>query len=97
MYLHIIFLFYRLLQLATWFATKMIREYGLLQRKKDAFMLQGLDGTRLLALPPVLPDKAQNEMGYSVRLREMAHFLEIIRNLQYQLRAKLKKPGQGLV
>ncbi|XP_007048161.2 PREDICTED: uncharacterized protein LOC18611704 isoform X1 [Theobroma cacao] len=87
----------RLLQLATWFATKMIREYGLLQRKKDAFMLQGLDGTCLLALPPVLPDKAQNEMGYSVRLREMAHFLEIIRNLQYQLRAKLKKPGQGLV
>ncbi|XWS29439.1 hypothetical protein CRYUN_Cryun24cG0029700 [Craigia yunnanensis] len=87
----------RLLKLATWFATKMIREYGLLQHKRDAFMLQDLDGPRVLALPPALPDKTQNEMGNSIRLREMAHFLEIIRNLQYKLRAKLKKPGQGLV
>ncbi|XVF15027.1 hypothetical protein REPUB_Repub09cG0114100 [Reevesia pubescens] len=87
----------RLLKLATWFATKMIREYGLLQHKRDAFMLQDLDGSHVLALPPLLPDKTQNEMGNSTRLREMAHFLEIIRNLQYQLRAKLKKPGQGLV
>ena len=75
----------------------MIREYGLLQHKRDAFMLQDLDGPCVLALPPALPDKTQNEMGNSLRLREMAHFLEIIRNLQYQLRAKLKKPGQGLV
>ncbi|XWS41450.1 hypothetical protein CRYUN_Cryun17cG0082900 [Craigia yunnanensis] len=87
----------RLLKLATWFATKMIREYGLLQHKGDAFTLQYLDGPHVLALPPALPDKTQNEMGNSIRLREMAHFLEIIRNLQYQLRAKLKKPSQGLV
>ncbi|XP_022741667.1 uncharacterized protein LOC111293165 isoform X2 [Durio zibethinus] len=87
----------QLLKLATWFATKMIREYGLLQHKRDAFMLQALDRHLVLALPPVLPDKTQNEMGTSKRLREMAHFLEIIRNLQYQLRAKLKKLGQGLV
>ncbi|XVF61790.1 hypothetical protein PTKIN_Ptkin08bG0158700 [Pterospermum kingtungense] len=87
----------RLLRLGTWFATKMIREYGLLQHKTDAFILQDLDGPHLLALPPALPDKTQNEMGNSIRLREMAHFLEIIRNLQCQLRAKLKKPGQGLV
>ncbi|KAK8653527.1 hypothetical protein V6N13_127522 [Hibiscus sabdariffa] len=87
----------RLLNLATWFATKMIREYGLNQLKTDAFMFRGLDRPRVLALPSTLPDKTQNEVGTSSRLREMAHFLEIIRNLQYQLRAKLKKPGQGLV
>ncbi|GMI67631.1 hypothetical protein like AT4G39420 [Hibiscus trionum] len=87
----------RLLNLASWFATKMIREYGLQQLKRDAFMFQGLDTPRVLALPSVLPDKTQNEVGTSTRLREMAHFLETIRNLQYQLRAKLKKPGQGLV
>ncbi|KAE8706827.1 ubiquitin carboxyl-terminal hydrolase 27-like [Hibiscus syriacus] len=87
----------RLLKLATWFATKMIHEYGLNQLKRDAFMFQGLDRPHVLALPSVLPDKTQNEVGTSTRLREMAHFLEIIRNLQYQLRAKLKKPGQGLV
>ncbi|XVE86639.1 hypothetical protein DITRI_Ditri18aG0050700 [Diplodiscus trichospermus] len=87
----------RLLKLATWFATKMIRQYGLLQHKRDGFMLQDLDGPHVLALPPALSDKTQNEMGNSTRLREMAHFLEIIRNLQYQLRAKLKKPGQGMV
>ncbi|XP_038999892.1 uncharacterized protein LOC120125556 isoform X2 [Hibiscus syriacus] len=87
----------QILKLATWFATKMIREYGLLQLKRDAFLLQGLDRSRVLALPSILPDKTQNEVGTSSRLREMAHFLEIIRNMQYQLRAKLKKPGQGLV
>ncbi|KAB2051998.1 hypothetical protein ES319_A12G090100v1 [Gossypium barbadense] len=87
----------RLLKLATWFATKMIREYGLLQLKRDAFMFHGLDRPGVLALPSVLPDKTQNEVGTSMKLREMAHFLEVIRNLQYQLRAKLKKPGQALV
>ncbi|GMI68631.1 hypothetical protein like AT4G39420 [Hibiscus trionum] len=75
----------------------MIREYGLLQLKRDAFMFQGFDRPRVLALPSVLPDKTQNEVGTSTRLKEMAQFLEIIRNLQYQLRAKLEKPGQGLV
>ncbi|XWS44819.1 hypothetical protein CRYUN_Cryun15aG0081700 [Craigia yunnanensis] len=65
----------RLLKLLTWFATKMIREYGLLLHRRDALMLQDLDGPFVLALPPVLPDKTQNEMGNSTRLHEMAHFL----------------------
>ncbi|MBA0562724.1 hypothetical protein Golob_007747 [Gossypium lobatum] len=74
----------------------MIREYGLLQLKRDAFMFHGLDRPGVLALPSVLPDKTKN-VGTSMKIREMAHFLEVIRNLQYQLRAKLKKPGQALV
>lgn len=60
-------------------------------------MFHGLDRPGVLALPSVLPDKTQNEVGTSMKLQEMAHFLEVIRNLQYQLRAKLKKPGQALV
>ncbi|KAL4378943.1 hypothetical protein GQ457_02G009710 [Hibiscus cannabinus] len=87
----------RLLKLATWFATKMIREYGLLQLKRDALTFQGFNRPRVLALPSVVPDKTQNEVRTSARLREMAQFLQTIRNLQYQLREKLKKPGQGLV
>ncbi|OMO83726.1 hypothetical protein COLO4_22364 [Corchorus olitorius] len=86
-----------LLKLATWFATKMIREYGLLQHKRDTFMFQDLDGAHVLALPPVVSDETQNEMGNSMKLHQMAHFLEILRTLQYQLQSKLKKPGQGLV
>ncbi|KDP35278.1 hypothetical protein JCGZ_09437 [Jatropha curcas] len=35
-------------------------------------------------------------MEGSRRLHDMARLLEIIRNLQYRLRAKVKKPGQGL-
>ncbi|GLT68925.1 hypothetical protein SLA2020_411170 [Shorea laevis] len=87
----------RLLDLATWFTTKMIREYGLLQHKNDSILEQGLDRTRVLPLPLDLPDNCQNEVGNSLRLHELAHFLEIIRKLQCQLRAKLKKPAQGVV
>ncbi|KAA8530957.1 hypothetical protein F0562_005676 [Nyssa sinensis] len=87
----------RLLALATCFASKMIRKYGLIQHKKDAFILQGIRGIQNYTLPLVLLEKEHNEMGNSRRLREMAHFLEIIRNLQSRLSAKFKRPGQGLV
>uniref|UniRef100_A0A5B6Z0A7 Spatacsin C-terminal domain-containing protein n=1 Tax=Davidia involucrata TaxID=16924 RepID=A0A5B6Z0A7_DAVIN len=87
----------RLLALATCFATKMIRKYGLIQHKKDAFILRGIRGIQNSSLPSVLPEKEHDEMGNSRRLREMAHFLEIIRNLQSRLSAKFKRPGRGLV
>lgn len=51
----------------------------------------------MLSRPPVLSGMVQNEKGDSRRLHDMAHFLEVIRNLQYRLGAKFKKPSQGLV
>ncbi|XP_056159194.1 uncharacterized protein LOC115681990 isoform X4 [Syzygium oleosum] len=85
----------KLLALASSFATKLIRTYGLPQQKKHAYMLEGCDSE---VLPPSpLAEEVQSEMKKSKRLNEMAYFLEIIRNLQGQLAAKLQRPGQGLV
>ncbi|CAL5368142.1 unnamed protein product [Camellia sinensis] len=87
----------RLLALATCFATKMIRKYGLMQHRKDPFVLQGSRGVENSSLVSVVPNEKHNAMGNLRRLREMAHFLEIIRNLQCRLSAKVKRPGQGSV
>ncbi|KAI5588074.1 hypothetical protein BDE02_05G071700 [Populus trichocarpa] len=87
----------RLLALASHFTTKMIRKCGSLQHKKDAYVLPGFRRTRLLSLPPVLPHKVQNKMGDSRSLHDMAHLLEIIRNLQYRLSSKFKKTGLRLM
>ncbi|XP_070031321.1 uncharacterized protein [Nicotiana tomentosiformis] len=73
----------RLLALGTGFATKMIREYGLLQQ--NSFLSSELIDSR--------PD----ETGDLERLHKMAHFLEIIRNLQWRLTYKCKRLGQELV
>lgn len=83
--------------MATRFATKMIRKYGLLQHDSDAYVSQSFGWTEVRHLPPLLPDELLNEVETSKRLREMAHFLEIIRNLQSRLSSKFKRPGQGLV
>ncbi|WCJ29873.1 hypothetical protein M5689_011476 [Euphorbia peplus] len=85
----------RVLALATSFATKMIRKCGLVQRKTGK--LRGLRKTPLLSLPPIVPDKVQNDIMDSTSLHDLARLLEIVRSLQYRLRAKFKKPGQGLV
>ncbi|KAJ4828081.1 hypothetical protein Tsubulata_018948, partial [Turnera subulata] len=87
----------RLLTLATCFAINIIQKYGLLQHKKRSYELQGLRRTRLLSLPSVLPVKVQNEIHDSRGLRDMAQFLEIIRNLQHRLAEKFKKPSPGVV
>ncbi|KAH7860687.1 hypothetical protein Vadar_016791 [Vaccinium darrowii] len=87
----------RLLALATCFATKMIRKYGLMQHKKDAIILQGTKKEDNSSLLSVLPEEGHCDMGTLRRLKEMSHFLEIIRNLQCQLNAKFRRPGQGLV
>uniref|UniRef100_A0A2P2LNY5 Uncharacterized protein LOC105123888 isoform X3 n=1 Tax=Rhizophora mucronata TaxID=61149 RepID=A0A2P2LNY5_RHIMU len=87
----------KLLALATQFTTRMIRKYGLLQHAKAEHMLQGSMRTKFLTLPPMLSDILQSRIGGSRRLHDMAHLLEIIRNLQCHLNSKFKKPGQGLV
>ncbi|KAK4264830.1 hypothetical protein QN277_025955 [Acacia crassicarpa] len=81
----------RLLALASCFATKMLRKYGLLQHERDSFMMEGFNQTGLLALPPIEPDNLQPEVDFARKLREMAHFLEIIRNLQCRLRSKFQR------
>lgn len=87
----------RLLLLATHFATKVIRQYGLLQHKKDKYISKFRGRSQLLALLPVSPVKVEKEVDYCRRLQEMAHYLEIIRHLQLQLGARVKKPGNVLV
>ncbi|XP_077212898.1 spatacsin carboxy-terminus protein isoform X2 [Tasmannia lanceolata] len=87
----------RLLVLAARFATKMIRRYGLVEHKKDVFMFEGIEDSRISYLQPKFPNKKTVENGNRRRLREMAQFLEVIRNLQCRLGAKSRQPVQGLV
>lgn len=88
-------LYDRLLALASSFATKLIRMYGLLQQKKNACKLCGREDQ--FSLPPDLLEELQNEKRLLKNLQEMAHLLEITRNLQSQLVMKSQRPGQGLV
>ncbi|KAL1364797.1 hypothetical protein HN51_012953 [Arachis hypogaea] len=86
----------RLLALATSFATRMLRKYGMIQHKRDMIIAEGFNKTELLSLPPIEPVKLQAEVDFARKLREMAHFLEIIRNLQCRLRSKFQRASQGL-
>ncbi|XP_009595340.1 uncharacterized protein [Nicotiana tomentosiformis] len=87
----------RLLALGTGFATKMIREYGLLQHKKDGMESWKVGGVQNSFLSSELIDSRPDETGDLERLHKMAHFLEIIRNLQWRLTYKCKRLGQELV
>ncbi|XP_004504003.1 uncharacterized protein [Cicer arietinum] len=87
----------RLLALATCFATTMLRKYGLLQHKKDTCIADGLNMTGLLSLPPIEPVKLQTEVDFGQKLGELAHFLEIIRTLQFRHRTVFQKASRGLV
>lgn len=87
----------RLLTLATCFATTMLRKYGLLQHKNYTCVPESLNKTRLLSLPPIEPVKLQTEVDFAQKLSELAHFLEIIRNLQCRHRTVFQKASQGLV
>ncbi|KAL3339711.1 hypothetical protein AABB24_028361 [Solanum stoloniferum] len=87
----------RLLALGTSFATKMIREYGLLQHKKDGMELQKAGGVQNSFLSSELIVSRPGGTGDLERLQKMAHFLEIIRNLQWQLTYKCRRLGQELV
>lgn len=75
----------------------MIRRYGLVQHKKDALELVGACETQFCPVSLGLLNKEQTAMENSRQLHDMAHFLEIIRNLQYRLSAKFKRPGQVMV
>ncbi|RDY05619.1 hypothetical protein CR513_10515, partial [Mucuna pruriens] len=85
----------RLLALATCFATKMLHKYGLLQHKKDACTAEGFNKTGLLSLPPIEPIRLQTEVDFAQKLCEIAHFLEIIRNLQCRHRSIFQRASQG--
>ncbi|KAH0681304.1 hypothetical protein KY284_022389 [Solanum tuberosum] len=87
----------RLLALGTSFATKMIREYGLLQHKKGGMESQKAGGVQNSFLSSELIVSRPGGTGDLERLQKMAHFLEIIRNLQWQLTYKCKRLGQELV
>ncbi|KAG4391449.1 hypothetical protein AAZX31_05G173100 [Glycine max] len=87
----------RLLALATCFATKMLHKYGLLQHKKDTCIAEGFNKTGLLSLPPIEPVKLKTEVDFAQKLCEIAHFLEIIRNLQCRHRSIFLRASQGLV
>ncbi|KAL0350036.1 UNVERIFIED_CONTAM: hypothetical protein Sradi_4152800 [Sesamum radiatum] len=86
----------RLLALATGYATRVIRKYGLLQHKKAAVRPWDFGGNEGFALPLELTDKEHDEEGNTRSLKEMAQLLVIIRSLQGQLNAKLKRPGKLL-
>ncbi|KAL3527892.1 hypothetical protein ACH5RR_012548 [Cinchona calisaya] len=84
----------RLLALATSFAIKMIRKYGLLHYKKDSSDQNIRDIKKI----PVLPEEVDNDGSeYLRRMQEMAHFLEMVRDLQLRLNVKFRRPGHGLV
>ncbi|CAN4088547.1 unnamed protein product [Withania somnifera] len=87
----------RLLALGTSFATKTIREYGLLQRKKDGVESWRAGGVQNSFLPSELIDSRPDRTGDLEKLQKMAHFLEIMRNLQWRLTYKCRRPGQELV
>ncbi|XP_068470497.1 uncharacterized protein [Phaseolus vulgaris] len=86
----------RLLALATCFATKMLHKYGMLQHKKDTCIAESCNKTKLLPLPPIEPIKLQTEVDFTQKLREISHFLEIIRNLQCRHRSIFQRASQGL-
>ncbi|XP_043696644.1 uncharacterized protein LOC122647289 isoform X2 [Telopea speciosissima] len=87
----------RLLALATCFATKMLRKYGLAQNKKETLIFQGIKDPSIGVFWPILPHKEIIDMGTSRRLHEMAHLLKIIRNLWSRLSVRCRRPGQGLL
>ncbi|KAK7399452.1 hypothetical protein VNO78_10634 [Psophocarpus tetragonolobus] len=86
----------RLLALATCFGTKMLHKYGLLQHKKDTFVAETFNKTGLLSLPPTEPVKLQTEVDFARKLCEIAHFLEIIRNLQCKHMSIFQRASKGL-
>ncbi|GAB4847711.1 hypothetical protein Ancab_026773 [Ancistrocladus abbreviatus] len=87
----------RILALATRFAIKMIREYAILDHSRNGCSVDGMGRMEICASLTMLPYKEQDKVGYSRRMEEMAHYLEITRNLQCRLAAKRGRLGQALV
>lgn len=80
--------------MATGFAIKTIHNYGLSQHKKGDLKPQGFGNVEAAIL---LEKGMNNPSGQTKRMSDMAHYLEIIRNLQLRLNVKFKRPGHRLV
>ncbi|KAL1567194.1 hypothetical protein AAHA92_02699 [Salvia divinorum] len=83
----------RLLALATSYATRVIRKYGLLHRKKVSekpLEVSSNEGPYPLL---ELTEKKHDEEGISSTLAEAARYLVVIRSLQQQLNEKFRRPG----
>ncbi|KAJ0988045.1 hypothetical protein J5N97_006401 [Dioscorea zingiberensis] len=86
---------FRLLSLAACFAIKMVRKYGLGQHMQDDFASKK---TSIISFSEFsLPKHHSIEISNARRLSEMAHFLEVIRNLRSRLSTKGRRPGQGVI
>ncbi|GAB2260278.1 hypothetical protein Droror1_Dr00011133 [Drosera rotundifolia] len=80
----------RILSLAARVATKLIREYAMREHNRNEEAVQGQTGMKILLLPmSTLEVKLE-----TCRIEEMAHLLEIIRNLQHRLSTKYRRTGQ---
>ncbi|KAL3647014.1 hypothetical protein CASFOL_009186 [Castilleja foliolosa] len=86
----------RLLALATCYATRVMRKYGLLQSKKAAARPLDVRGHKDVSLMLELTDKEYDAEGNSRSLQEIGQLLVIIRCLQGKLNVKLKRPGKQL-
>lgn len=75
----------RLLTLAASFATKMIQRYGLTQLE-DSPASGNDNGPNTVDMQQI-----PSETSISRRLEEMAHYLEVVRNLQHRLSLKSRK------
>ncbi|GAB2283200.1 hypothetical protein Dimus_017727 [Dionaea muscipula] len=84
----------RTLSLAARVATKLIREYAMLELSKNEDALQCERGMEVRLLLPMLPYEESAKLESSRRMEEMAHYLEIIRNLQRRLGRKYGRAGQ---
>ncbi|CAN6442246.1 unnamed protein product [Victoria cruziana] len=80
----------RLMNLAARFATKMVHDYGL-----KAYESGGPLDIRMVNFSSLTPKI--NESVALKKLHEMAHLLEIIRDLQSRLNRKFRRPGQEMV
>ncbi|XP_042024596.1 uncharacterized protein LOC121771783 isoform X2 [Salvia splendens] len=86
----------RLLALATNYAIRVIRKYGLLHHKKVSekpLEVRSNEGPYTLL---ELTEKKHDEEGTSRTLAEAARYLVVIRSLQQQLNEKFRRPGQVL-
>uniref|UniRef100_A0A7N0TN62 Spatacsin C-terminal domain-containing protein n=1 Tax=Kalanchoe fedtschenkoi TaxID=63787 RepID=A0A7N0TN62_KALFE len=82
----------RILTVASTFATKMVRKYGICEQKIAVTPVHFFKGSQIHFLPSNVPIEEQNYKNIPRKLREMAYFLEVIRNLQCRLTDKYKRP-----
>ncbi|KAF3781980.1 Spatacsin-C domain-containing protein [Nymphaea thermarum] len=85
----------RLLNVAARFATKMVHHYGLTAHERGDIVTSLPLNFRMVNFSPLTPEL--NETVTLKKLHEMAHLLEVIRDLQGRLSRKFRRPGQKMV